>query len=52
MQETIKPGTILIEEETPFPKSVTLESEPYSPGWKLVRGLDGYALNRKTQEAG
>jgi hypothetical protein len=52
MREMIKSGTILIKEGTLFPDALTLESEPYSPGWRLVTGLDGYAMDRKTHDAG
>ena len=52
MRETIKVGTILIKEGTRLPDALTLESEPYSPGWRSVIGLDGYAMDRKTRDAG
>jgi hypothetical protein len=52
MPETIQAGTILIKDGALFPKALVFESEPYSPGWKLVKGLDGYALDRKAHQAG
>jgi len=52
MQGTIKAGTILIKEGTRFPDALTIESELYSPGWRSVIGLDGYAMDRKTHDAG
>lgn len=52
MRETIDAGTILIKEGTVVPDGFTLESESFSPGWRSVRGLDGYAMDRKTQDAG
>jgi hypothetical protein len=52
MQETIKVGTVLTKEGTPFPEALTFASELYSPGWRLIQGLDGYALDRKTHDAG
>ena len=52
MREMIKAGTVLFKEGTPLPDSLTFESEPYSPGWRSVAGLDGYALDRKTHDAG
>jgi len=52
MREAIKSGSILVKENTLFPEGFQLESAPYSPGWISVQGLDGYALDRKTQEAG
>jgi hypothetical protein len=52
MPETIKAGTILIKEGTLFPEALRLESTSYSPGWRSVTGLDGYAMDRKTHDAG
>ena len=52
MQEAIKAGTVLIREGTRFPDSLTLESEPYSPGWRSVTELDGYGMDPKIHGAG
>ena len=52
MPETIKEGSIFVKEGVAFPEALTFESEPYSPGWRLVKGIDGYALDRKSHEAG
>ncbi len=48
----IKTGTILIEEGTLLPESLRFESEPYAKGWRLVKDLDGYGLDRRIREAG
>src|SRR5258706_6494791 len=52
MREMIKAGTVLIKEGTLLPDGLTFESESYSPGWRSIRGLDGYAMDRKTHDAG
>ena len=52
MAEKIKTGTILIGEGALLPESLRFESEPYSNGWRLVKNLDGYGLDRKIREAG
>jgi hypothetical protein len=52
MRETIKAGMVLIKEGTLFPEALVFESEPYSPTWRAVTGLDGYAMDRKTHDAG
>lgn len=52
MQQEIKAGTILVREGTLFPPALTFGSEAYSPGWRSVQGLDGYAMDRKTHDAG
>jgi len=51
MSEKIKAGSILIKENLPLPIGVTVDSEAYSPGWKLVRNLDGYGLARTIVKA-
>jgi len=48
----IKMGTILIEERSVLPDSLRFESEPYSNGWRIVRNLDGFGLERKIRQAG
>lgn len=52
MTNEIKAGSILIEEGTPLPESLRLDSEPYSKYWKLVKNLDGYGLDRIIRAAG
>lgn len=52
MPDTLKAGTILIKEGAPLADSLLLETEPYSKGWRLLRKLDGYGLDRKVREAG
>jgi hypothetical protein len=52
MAETIKAGTILIKDGTFLPDALQFESEPCATGWRLVKDLDGYGLDRKIHEAG
>ena len=52
MADKIKMGTILIEEDTFLPESLRFESEFSSKGWRLVKNLDGYGLDRKIREVG
>ena len=52
MAGTIKTGTILIKEGTLLPEALRLESESYLPGWRLVKDLDGYGLDREIQKTG
>ncbi len=52
MADTIKTGTILIKEGTLLPDALQFETEPCAPGWRLVKNLDGYGLDRKIREAG
>jgi len=52
MPDTIKTGTILIKDGTFLPDGLPFESEPCATGWRLVKDLDGYGLDRKIHEAG
>ena len=52
MPDTINAGAILIKEATPLPEALRFESEPCAPGWRLVKDLDGYGLDRKIHEVG
>ena len=46
LADTIKIGTILIAEGALLPASLSLESEPYAYGWRLIKNLDGKGLNQ------
>jgi hypothetical protein len=52
MANKLKHKTILIEEGVLLPDSLQLESGPYSKGWRFVKDLDGYGLDRKIREVG
>jgi hypothetical protein len=52
MPDEIKIGTVLIKDGAALPKALGFESESCVPGWKLVKHLDGNALNRKVHETG
>jgi len=52
MPFTIKPGSVLIKEGTLLPETVRFESESCVSGWRLVKDLDAWGLDRKIREAG
>jgi len=52
MADKIKAGAILIEEGALLPESLWLESEQCLNGWRRVKNLDGYGLDRRVREAG
>jgi hypothetical protein len=52
MTATVQVGTILIEQRPAIAEALGLQSEPYSTGWRVVKTLDGLALDRKIHAAG
>ena len=44
-------GTTLIRENTLLPAGLTIESEVFLPGWRVVKNLDGSALARSIEGA-
>jgi hypothetical protein len=51
MLATNMSGTILIRENTLLPAGLAIASEPFLPGWRVVKNLDGSALARKVEGA-
>ena len=51
MAQNNETGMILIREGALLPPNFTVESEAYLPGWRVVKNLDGYTLNRKIKDA-
>jgi hypothetical protein len=52
VSEVTEAGRIFIRDGTLLPKTLQIESEPYMPGWRSVKSLDGYELGRKIHDAG
>jgi hypothetical protein len=52
LADTIKTGTILIAEGAILPASLSLESDPYAYGWRLVKNLDSKSLKQNISRAG
>ena len=48
----LKAGTILIRENALLPEDLHVESAPGDLGWRVVRNLDAYALDRKIRACG
>jgi hypothetical protein len=46
-----KTTTVFIREGTPLPTVLSVESEAFLPGWRVVRNLDRQALTRKVESA-
>jgi hypothetical protein len=43
--------TVFIREDTPLPTALTIESEAFLPGWRVVNNLDRQALTREIEGA-
>ena len=52
MTDTIKTGTILIENDASMPQSLRLEGKSYSSGWRSVSNLDLNQLDVAIHKAG
>ena len=44
-------GTIFIKVDTPLPATLSIESEEFLPGWRVIQNLDRHALARKIENA-
>jgi hypothetical protein len=49
---TIKAGSILINQSALLPRGLQIESDPCVAGWKLVKNFDGPALDRAVRQTG
>jgi hypothetical protein len=49
MPDTNRVTTILIREDTPLLANLSIESEAFLPGWRVVRNLDRWALARNIE---
>jgi hypothetical protein len=49
VSDTNKSKTIFIREDTPLPQNLSIESEAFLPGWRVVRNLDRSALARNIE---
>ena len=44
-------GIMLIRENTPLPAGLAFASEAFLPGWRVLRDIDLFGLNRKIEQA-
>jgi hypothetical protein len=40
-------GTILIKDNAILPETILFDTEPYIPGWNLLKNVDAYGLGRQ-----
>lgn len=51
MSDINRTRTFFIREETPLPTTLSIESEAFLPGWRVVKNLDRQALTREVEGA-
>jgi hypothetical protein len=51
MSEINKTRTVFIRDDAPLPTMVSMESERFLPGWRMVTNLDRQALTREIEAA-
>ena len=51
MSDLNRTRTIFIKEDTPLPSTLSMESEAFLPGWRVVKNLDRQALTREVERA-
>ena len=51
MSSTNRTGTVFIREDTRLPTTLSIESEAFLPGWRVVKNLDRQALTREVEGA-
>jgi len=52
MEETIRPGVMLIAEGAILPDSLQVETVPYAYGWRLVKNFDSTRFSTIISQAG
>jgi hypothetical protein len=51
MSDINRTRTVFIREDTPLPTALSIESEAFLPGWRVVKNLDRQALTREVEGA-
>ena len=51
MSDINRARTIFIKEDTPLPTTLSIETEAFLPGWRVVKNLDPQALTREVETA-
>jgi hypothetical protein len=52
MRETIAAETMILKDDVHLPEGVKIETEPYTPGWKVLKNMDAYGFDRAIRAAG
>jgi hypothetical protein len=50
MHQASETGIILMRENILLPPNLSLDCEPFTSGWKVVKNLDSYAFSRRIKE--
>lgn len=48
----IRVGTVMMKSGTELPVSAQLEGDTYTPGWRMLRNLDGKSIDTRVRNAG
>lgn len=51
MYPMLRAGTVLMQNGTLIPESIWVEEGPYSPGWEVIKNLDGNSLDRNARKS-
>ncbi|PYT78436.1 MAG: hypothetical protein DMG40_20300 [Acidobacteria bacterium] len=51
MPEANQTRAVFIREDTPLPTTLSVESDAFLPGWRVVKNLDRQALTREIESA-
>jgi hypothetical protein len=52
VSNTLRVGALFMQADTLIPRSLGVETEACSPGWKWITNLDGDSFDRKVRNAG
>src|SRR5579872_3821600 len=52
MQQTLAAEMVILKDDVHLPDSVKVETEPYVPGWKVLKNTNAYGFDRAIRAAG
>jgi len=52
MQETLAAQSVILRDDAHLPEAVKVETEPYAPGWRVLKNMDAFGLDRAIRAAG
>jgi hypothetical protein len=52
MQQTLAAEMVILKADVHLPEGVKVETESYTPGWKVLKNMDAYGFDRAIRAAG